>query len=117
MAEHLHLHPGSNEHSGRLDLKPYCAELPLRSLVMGVDNIHYDVYLSPRWTEQTRIYLLELIRQTAKLSFNVEKSSKSPKKPETGAWKRQLLELLQASLTRAKYEKHIEIDLLLRVGS
>ncbi len=32
------------------------------------------------------------------------------------AWKRQLLELLQASLTRAKYEKKIELDLLLRVA-
>src|ERR1041385_6326494 len=98
MAEHLHLHPGSNGQPGRLDLKPYCAELPLRSLVMGVDNIHYDVYLSPRFTEQTRVYLLELIRQTAKLNYSVEKSTKPLKKPETGAWKRQLLELLQASL-------------------
>ena len=45
------------------------------------------------------------------------KEAAAPSKgPETAAWKRQLLELLQASLTRAKYEKNIELDLLLRVA-
>jgi hypothetical protein len=100
----------------RVDLKIYQAELPLGTLTVGVDNIHHDVYLSPGWTEQTRTYLLEFIRQTANLTFPVRKGSKPPKGPETGAWKRQTLELLQASLTRAKYEKKIELDLLFRVA-
>ena len=98
------------------NLKPYTAELPLGSLAVGVDNIHHDVYLSPRFTEQTRTYLLELIRQTANITYTVEKKQRTPKGPETAAWKRQLLELLQGSLTRAKYEKNIELDLLLRVA-
>ncbi len=98
-------------------LKAYAAELPLGSLVVGVDNIHHDVYLSPKFSEQTRTYLLELIRQTAKLTYSVErKGPRAPKGPETAAWKRQLLELLQTSLTRAKYEKQIALDLLLRVA-
>ena len=100
----------------RVDLKTYAAELPLGALTVGVDNIHHDVYLSPTWTEQTRIYLLEFIRQAANLNYAVRKGSKPPKGPETGAWKRQTLELLQASLTRAKYEKKIELDLLFRVA-
>ena len=98
----------------RVDLKTYSAELPLATLTVGVDNIHHDVYLSPAWTEQTRTYLLEFIRQTANLS--IRKGSKPSKGPEIGAWKRQTLELLQASLTRAKYEKRIELDLLFRVS-
>ena len=99
-------------------LKTYAAELPLGSLAVGVDNIHHDVYLSPRWTEQTRTYLLELIRQIANLTYSVQRDTRRrhPRGPETGAWKRQLTELLQASLRRAKYEKKIEIDLLLRVA-
>jgi class 3 adenylate cyclase len=100
----------------RVDLKTYAAELPLGTLTVGVDNIHHDVYLSPAWTEQTRTYLLEFIRQSANLNFSARKGSKPPKGPEIGAWKRQTLELLQASLTRAKYEKKIELDLLFRVA-
>jgi len=114
MAESLSLLAAGQ--SAELNLKVYAAELPLGSLVVGVDNIHHDVYLSPRWTEQTRVYLLALIRQISKLTYTVEKSSRPPKGPETAAWKRQLLELLQTSLTRAKYEKKIELDLLLRVA-
>ena len=100
----------------RVDLKTYAAELPLATLAVGVDNIHHDVYLSPTWTEQTRVYLLEFIRQAANLTYSNRKGSKPPKGPETGAWKRQTLELLQASLTRAKYEKKVELDLLFRVA-
>src|SRR6202047_3705734 len=99
----------------RVDLKTYAAELPLTSLTVGVDNIHHDVCLSPAWTEQTRAYLLEFIRQAANLKYSVRKGAKPPKGPETGAWKRQTLELMQASLTRAKYEKKVELDLLFRL--
>src|SRR4029077_2665943 len=99
----------------RVDLKTYAAELPLTALTVGVDNIHHDVCLSPAWTEQTRAYLLEFIRQAANLTYAVRKGAKPPKGPETGAWKRQTLELMQASLTRAKYEKKVELDLLFRV--
>jgi hypothetical protein len=124
-------HPVDLGQPARLDLKPYTGELPLGSLVVGVDNIHHDVYLSPKWTEQTRTYLLELLRQVTNLTSiaqnnpvkeprpargTVKGPSKGPKGPEHGAWKRQLLELLQASLTNAKYGKKIENDLLLRVA-
>ena len=100
----------------RVDLKTYAAELPLGGLAVGVDNIHHDVYLSPAWSEQTRTYLLEYIRQAANLTYSARQGSKPAKGPEIGAWKRQTLELLQASLTRAKYEKKIELDLLFRVA-
>ena len=102
----------------QINLKIYAAELPLGGFAVGVDNIHHDVYLSPKWTEQTRVYLLELIRKNANLTYTVEQGPRKPKakRPETGTWKRQLLELLQNSLTRAKYEKKIELDILLRVS-
>jgi hypothetical protein len=106
-----------------MNLRPYTPELPLGSLAVGVDNIHHDVYLSPQFSEQTRNYLIELIRQTTKLTYlaQTEQHRRHPKVqkakgPEPVAWKRLLLELLQASLTRAKYEKKIELDLLLRVA-
>ena len=100
------------------ELRAYTAELPLGSLAVGVDNIHHDVFLSTQWAEQTRLYILERVRQVANLNLAVEKDPRrrKVKAPDTGAWKRQLLELLQEGLTRAKYQKKIEIDLLLRVA-
>ena len=113
----------------RVNLRPYSAELPLGTLAVGVDNIHHDVFLSPTFLETTEAYLLEFIRQIANLSFlsqsdrlqgdrrqparreNVRKTARSA---ESSSWKRQLSDLLHAGLQQAKYEKNIEIDLLLR---
>jgi class 3 adenylate cyclase len=100
------------------ELKAYKAELSLGSLAVGVDNIHHDVFMSPSWTEQTRLYILDRVRQAANLNLAVEKDPRrsKPKSLDSGAWKRQLLDLLQGSLTRAKFKKNIEIDLLFRVA-
>ncbi len=51
-------------HPARMKLEPYSAEISLKNLSLGIDNIHYDVFLSPRFVEFTRKYLLDLIRQT-----------------------------------------------------
>jgi len=103
-------------HPARINLKTYSVDLQLGTLNVGVDNIHYDVFLSPRFVQFTRTYLLDLIRQTTSLTHFSGVESRPARAPETGAWKKLLTELLQTSLTRAKYEKNIEIDLLLRVA-
>jgi len=115
----------------RVNLKTYTAELPLGTLAVGVDNIHHDVFLSPRFVEATEAYLLEFIRQSANLTFlsqtdrmqperrqvqRREADRKGTRAPEASAWKRQLSELLHGGLQQAKYQKNIEIDLLLRVA-
>ncbi|HSZ20391.1 MAG TPA: hypothetical protein VK770_11395 [Candidatus Acidoferrum sp.] len=120
----------SSEKPARVNLKPYTAELPLGSLAVGVDNIHHDVFLSPTFVETTEAYLLEFIRQIANLPFlsqtdrmqaerrqsgRREADRKVPRAPEAASWKRQLSDLLHAGLQKSKYEKNIEIDLLLRV--
>ncbi len=114
----------------RVNLRPYSADLPLGTLAVGVDNIHHDVFLSPTFAETTEAYLLEFIRQTANLPFlsqtdrmqadrrpsaRREAERKAARAPEAASWKRQLSDLLNAGLQKAKYEKNIEIDLLLRV--
>ena len=114
----------------RVNLRPYAAELPLGTLAVGVDNIHHDVFLSPAFVETTESYLLEFIRQTANLPFLAqtdrmqanrrpparrEIDRKTARAPEGPSWKRQLSDLLHGGLQQAKYEKNIEIDLLLRV--
>src|SRR5579871_4821186 len=95
----------------RIKLKTYVAELPLGTLAVGVDNIHHDVFLSPKFVESTGTYLLDFIRQSANLTFlsqtdrmgadrrqtarrdNERRPSRSS---EAQSWKRHLSELLHA---------------------
>src|SRR5260370_27266398 len=107
----------------RVNLKTYWAELPMGRLAVGVDNIHHDVFLSPRFVELTGSYLLEVIRQSANLAFLSqadrapgERDRRGSRAPEPANWRRHLSELLHAGLQRAKSENNIEIDLLLRVA-
>ncbi len=119
----------SSDTPARINLKPYSAELSLSTLAVGVDNIHHDVFLSPMFVETTEAYLLEFIRQTVNLPFlsNKERSPnerrtsprreadrKNVKTPEVASWKKQLSDLLHSGLQKSKFEKNIEIDLILR---
>src|SRR5580700_10888203 len=105
-----HIAPSST-HPARMKLEPYNAEVRLDSLTVGIDNIHYDVYLSPRFVEFTRKYLVDLVRQTVNISL-VYGDRKQSGTPEHGAFRKMLIEVLQESITRAKFQQSIETDLL-----
>ncbi len=99
-----------------IELTRYSPELPMAMLVVGVDNIHHDVYLSPAFYNATRVFLFDLIRQTVNLSHFPGFERKPMRAPEAASFRRMLGELLQASLTRAKFEKSVERDILLRIA-
>jgi hypothetical protein len=99
-------------HPSRMKLEPYCAEIKLNDVALGVDNIHYDVFLSPRFVEFTRKYLLDLVRQTVNINLVYGKDRKQSGSPEHSAFRKMLGEILQASLTDAKFKQSIETDLL-----
>jgi len=105
----------SPTHPARMKLEPYTVELHLQGINVGVDNIHYDVYLSPKFTEPTRKYLLDSIRAIASLNFSYSQGRNSAA-PDTSGFRKQLFELLQISLTRAKYAQNIEVDILNRLA-
>ena len=97
----------------RIHLQPYATEIRLPTITVGVDNIHFDVFLSPKFIEFGRKYLLDLIRQTANISLDYGSSARKPSgAPQNSLFKKLLGDLLQASLTRAKSAQNIEIDLL-----
>jgi chaperonin cofactor prefoldin len=108
----------TSTHPARMKLEPYSAEIRLENLTLGVDNIHHDVFLSPRFVEFARKYLLDLVRQTVNLTlpYNQEKDRKRSGAPEHAAFRRLLTEILQESLTRAKYQQSIETDVLHRLA-
>ena len=99
-------------HPARMKLEPYSAEFQLGKLTLGLDNVHYDVFLSPRFLDFTRKYLLDLVRQTANISLFYGKDRKHSGAPEHAAFRKMLSEILQESLTRAKFLQSIETDVL-----
>jgi hypothetical protein len=105
-------------HPPRMKLEPYSVEIRLANLTLGVDNIHYDVFLSPRFVEFARKYLLDLIRQTVNITlpYDKDKDRRRSGSPEHAAFRRLLTEILQESLTRAKYHQSIETDVLHRLA-
>jgi uncharacterized coiled-coil protein SlyX len=105
----------SSEPSG-IGLKSYNVSLPMETLAIGVDNIHHDVFLSPKFVQAARDYLLDLIRQHTSSAQFPGMEPRQSRGPDSVAFRKLLSELLQSSLTQAKYHKNIEIDLLFRLS-
>ncbi|MFZ0639237.1 MAG: hypothetical protein WAN33_13210 [Candidatus Acidiferrales bacterium] len=100
----------------RLKLEPYRAEVRLGSLTPGIDNIHYDVYLSPRFLEMARQYLSVAVRNAANLQKFFGRDSRHSRPPDSAQFRKLLTDLLQSGITRAQFEKNIEYDLLFRLA-
>jgi len=88
----------------------------MASLSIGVDNIHHDVFLSPKFVQVARDYLFDLIRQNASSSYLSGIEFRNAKPVDSTTFRKLLTELLQSSLTTAKHQKNIEIDLLFRLA-
>src|SRR6202048_5018179 len=102
--------------AARTELKSYNTTIPMGSLAIGVDNIHHDVFLSPKFVQAARDYLFDLIRQSTSSTYLPGIELRTSRGPDSAAFRKLLSELLQSSLTQAKYHKNIEIDLLFRMG-
>ncbi len=100
----------------RIELTSYNLALPMTSLAIGVDNIHHDVYLSPKFVHASRDYLFELIRQHTAGSFISGIELRNAKTIDGAGFRKLLTDLLQSSVTQAKYQKNIEIDVLFRLA-
>jgi hypothetical protein len=102
--------------TNRNELKSYRVELPMGTLSIGVDNIHYDVFLSPKFVQATRDYLFDLIRQNVSSTYFSGIDVRSSKQVDSTQFRKLLTEMLQSSLNRAKHQKNIEIDVLFRLA-
>jgi len=100
----------------RIELKSYNTTIPMGSLAIGVDNIHHDVFLSPKFVQASRDYLFDLIRQSTKATYFAGIELRTVKAPDNAAFRKLMTDLLQSALTQAKFHKNIEIDLLFRLA-
>src|ERR1700681_4426986 len=110
----LSLMPIATE-AARTELKRYNVTIPMGSLSIGVDNIHHDVFLSPKFAQAARDYLFDLMRQNTKAAYFPGIELRATRGPDSAAYRKLLVELLQSALTQAKYHKNIEMDLLFRL--
>jgi hypothetical protein len=102
--------------AARAELKSYNVTIPMGTLSIGVDNIHHDVFLSPKFTQGARDYLFDLIRQNTKTTYFPGIELRATRGPDGPAFRKLVIELLQSGLTQAKYHKNIEMDLLFRLA-
>jgi hypothetical protein len=109
------LTPSATE-AARIELKRYSTTIPMGSLAIGVDNIHHDVFLSPRFVQAAREYLFDLIRQNTKGAYVAGTELRAVKGPDHTTFRKLLTEFMQSAITQAKYQKNIEIDLLYRLA-
>ena len=109
------LTPSATE-AARIELKSYNTTIPMGSLAIGVDNIHHDVFLSPRLVQATREYLFDLIRQHTKGSYVAGTELRAVKGPDHTTFRKLLTDFMQSAVTQAKFQKNIEVDLLFRLG-
>src|SRR5713226_185154 len=101
--------PSATE-AARIELKSYNVTIPMGSLAIGVDNIHHDVFFSPRFVQAARDYLFDVIRQSTSSTYLPGIELRASRESHSGGVRKLLSELLQSSLTQAKYHKNIEID-------
>jgi len=113
------------------DLKYYAPSLALRDLQLGVDNLRYDVLLSPRLTADLSFHLarylcrfggveslLEMEVPTANVPKFIRAADATAHSRKAGPsdLKSLLVSLHQAILTRAKTEGNPSIDVLGRLA-
>jgi hypothetical protein len=100
----------------RLELKSYNVILPMGSLSIGVDNIHHDVFLSPRFVQAARDYLFDQMRHNTKAKYFPGMEIRGSRGPDSAAFRKLLIDLHQSALTQAKFHKNFEMDLLFRLS-
>jgi hypothetical protein len=123
------------EHARQVQLTSYEPSIQLDGLVRGVDNIRYDVGLSPRFMETTRQHVLRLITKHGRIEALVDEPAPSNRPPsrimqpalskqsggtanfDANDFKRVLVDLHVTALNRAKSEHSISIDLLARLAT
>src|SRR4051812_28366573 len=111
----------------QFDIRTYSPVIELVGLVTGVDNVRYDVWLSPMFIDTTRQHVARLIAKAGQIEDILARPSDEtlrlghlkPSKPapiDATEFKRRLTDLQVASLNRAKSENNVSLDFLCRIA-
>ncbi|MCU0599469.1 MAG: hypothetical protein MUE70_09470 [Desulfobacterales bacterium] len=95
-----------------LPLKTYNVDLPFNRLNLGVDNVRYDVHLSPEFQKTAETFIFELIIKHSEASGQFIVSPDFNWAREIDEFKRQCIDLLTHAVHQAKSMREIQIDFL-----
>ena len=84
------------EHARQLQLKRYTPQIELEGLATGIDNLRYDVFLSPQFVSRTRQHVAALIAKYGR----VEDMAAAP--PEAASASSRLVRPPQAPPLRSR---------------
>jgi hypothetical protein len=99
-----------------LPLETYSVEFPLDKLVPGVDNIHYDVHLSPSLCTSANKIIRRLLGKHAGVEKLLGIDGASSPVTERDDFRRLCKVLLKEAINKAKSDSEIQIDLLAQIA-
>ena len=100
----------------KLPLKTYSVQFPMDRLSPGVDNIHFDVYLSPAFCLSAGQLVRQLFLKHSKMKNVLGMDDASSLVSERDEFKRHCSDVLRAAVNLAKSASEIQIDLLAQIA-
>ena len=97
-------------------LKSYSINFSLNRLNLGVDNIRFDVHLSPEFCKTTSRVILQLIARQFKSSHTPDLDRKFDWFKERDEFKRLCREVLIDAINRAKLACEVQVDYLAQIA-
>jgi len=99
-----------------LPLETYSVLFALDKLVPGVDNIHYDVHLSPALCKSANQVIRQLLGKHAGVEKILEIDKESSPAKERDDFRRLCSDVLQEAINKAKLDSEIQIDLMAQIA-
>ncbi len=93
-------------------LKSYVIDLPFDRLKLGVDNVRYDVHISPEFQKTVKSFIFELIIKHSEASAQFIVTPDINWVKEIHEFKRQCVDVLTHAVHQAKSMREIQIDFL-----
>jgi hypothetical protein len=99
-----------------LPLKTYSVQFPMDRLSPGVDNVHFDVYLSPAFRHSAGKLVRQLFLKHSKMKNVLDMDDTSTLVSERDEFKHHCGDVLRAAVNHAKSASEIQIDLLAQIA-
>ena len=99
-----------------LPLKPYSVDLSLDGLVFGVDNVHFDVHLSPQLSNALETVTTQILIRHSHAEYYFKGYKRETSEREKDHLKHLCMDVLQDAINRAKVEGEHRIDHLGQVA-
>jgi len=99
-----------------LAVSPYSVEIPLERLRLGIDNLRYDVMISPEFIRVSDHVILQMIIHHARASKPLMTIRKENRHREISLFRDLCRKLMTEAVNRAKTLREVQIDYLCQVS-